>query len=65
MGYQQTAGAAFTGTYVMDAAGFDDSTNEFELDAVGPVTADGTSSFSGFADLNWLSSTTAAGAPHA
>ncbi len=58
-GYLQTAGATFTGGYVLDATGAD-ATNEFELDAVGPVGSDGSSALSGAVDLNWLSTSTAA-----
>jgi len=54
--YQQTGGpftaASFSGKYVMDATGTD--SNGSELDAVGPITADGTSTFTGTVDLNWL-----------
>lgn len=62
VGYQQTGGGSFTagsfgGMYVMDATGAD-SVNELQLDAVGPISADGTSALaspasSGF-DLNSL-----------
>jgi len=54
--FQQTASATMSGTYVMNDTGAD-VTNEFELDAVGPVTT-GTGTFSGFADLNWLNTGT-------
>jgi hypothetical protein len=59
VGYQQTASASFSGAYAMGDTGAD-GVNEFELDAVGTVQSDGTSSFSGFADLNWFSTSTAA-----
>ncbi len=53
-GYLQTTGGTFTaGTYVLGATGADFSSS-VELDSVGPVASDGTSAFSGFADLNWL-----------
>lgn len=57
-GLLQSGGGSFTasslsGSYAMDVTGAD-STNEFELDAVGPITADGVSAFVGSADLNWL-----------
>lgn len=58
VGYAQTGGASFSGNYVLSATGYD-KTNEFELDAVGPVTT-GTNTFSGSVDLNWLSAGTAA-----
>jgi hypothetical protein len=53
LAFQQTAGASVSGTYVMADTGAD-VTNEFELDAVGPVST-GSDTFSGFVDLNWLS----------
>lgn len=58
-GYQQTAGGAFTSgsTYVLSATGADKS--DHELDANGAVTI-GSGTFSGFADLNYLSTGTAA-----
>jgi hypothetical protein len=57
-GLLQAGGGSFTasslsGSYAMDVTGAD-FTNEFELDAVGPITADGVSAFVGSADLNWL-----------
>jgi hypothetical protein len=63
IGYEQTGAGSFTagsfsGTYVMAATGAD-VTSEFELDAVGPVAADGVGAFNGFADLNWISTGTA------
>jgi len=58
VGYLQSGGASFSGNYVLSATGYD-GTNEFELDAVGPV-ATGTNTFSGSVDLNWLSAGTAA-----
>lgn len=47
VGYQQTGGGSFTagsfsGNYVMDATGAD-AVKELELDAIGPISADGTS----------------------
>ncbi|MFZ0734995.1 MAG: hypothetical protein WAM79_21945 [Candidatus Sulfotelmatobacter sp.] len=62
VGYQQTGGGTFTagsfsGNYVMDATGVD-SVNELELDAVGPISADGSSKLTSPAstafDLNSL-----------
>lgn len=59
-GYQQTTGGTFgAGAYVMATTGLD-GTNEIEFDAVGPIVSDGTATFTGFADLNWLSDGTAA-----
>lgn len=63
VGYQQTGGGSFTkasfsGNYVMDATGAD-AVNELELDAVGPISADGSSKLTAPAstafDLNALS----------
>ncbi len=68
VGYEQTGGGSFTagsfnGSYVIAATGAD-VTNEFELDAVGPVVADGVGAFSSpqgtGVDLNWLSTGSAA-----
>lgn len=56
LGFAQTGplvAASFGGTYVMDVTGAD-QVGLFELDAVGPVTADGVGTFTGTADLNWL-----------
>lgn len=57
-GLLQSGSGSFTasslsGSYAMDFTGAD-PTNEFELDAVGPITADGVSAFVGSADFNWL-----------
>jgi hypothetical protein len=56
LAYQQTGGpytsSSLSGKYVMNATGNDPS--ESELDAVGPITADGMSAFTGTVDLNWL-----------
>ena len=55
LGYQQTAGATISGTYVMDATGAD-FTNEQEFDDVGLVTT-GTGTFASAnsgVDSNWL-----------
>jgi hypothetical protein len=63
LGFQQSGSgsftaASFTGSYVMDATGWDRRTSAEELDAVGPITATGNAAtFSGTADLNWLLST--------
>jgi hypothetical protein len=58
IGYQQTGGGSFTppsffGTYALDATGVDSSTAN-ELDAVGPITADGAGTLTGSVDLNWI-----------
>lgn len=61
-GFQQSGGGSFTaasfsGAYAMNASGLQipvgtASFNQSEFDATGPVTASGTGTFSGFADLN-------------
>jgi hypothetical protein len=56
--FPQTGGGSFTaasfaGNYGFDATGIDFNTFE-ELDAVGPVTADGVSALNGTVDLNLL-----------
>jgi hypothetical protein len=56
-GWQQSGtgftASSFSGAYALDATGWDiDNFDEF--DAVGPVTADGTASITGFADYNWV-----------
>jgi hypothetical protein len=56
IGWQQTGGGSFTassffGSYVLDATGADLS-NDLELDAVGPVTADGVGALTGSIDYN-------------
>lgn len=51
VGFQQTAGAAFSGAYVMDAVGVDPT--ELEFNAVGPVTT-GSGTFSGTVNANWF-----------
>jgi len=43
----------FSGAYSMDVTGWDFN-NVDELDAVGPVMANGVGSFTGFADYNWV-----------
>ena len=58
VGYQQTVGSFtasnFNGPYAMSATGWDPGLQE--LDEIGqPITADGSSAFSGSFDLNWLS----------
>jgi hypothetical protein len=53
-GSTQDTSGTFSGTYVLAATGADGSINATELDAVGPITSDGTSAFSGFVDLNYL-----------
>jgi hypothetical protein len=66
-GFQQTGGpfsaASLAGTYVMNATGDSPATNEPELDAVGPVAADGVSALSGIVDLNNFSVSQAAALP--
>jgi hypothetical protein len=49
------AATSFNGAYGVDVTGWDPNYNG-ELDAVGPTMADGSSTFSGTADLNWLNS---------
>jgi hypothetical protein len=57
-GFQQSgtgafAATSFSGAYAMGATGWD--FNEYgPFDAVGPQVADGSSTFSGFNDVNWL-----------
>jgi hypothetical protein len=57
-GYQQTASSFsagdFGGAYALDATGWNPGSSQDELDAIGPISADGTSVFSGSFDLNWL-----------
>jgi hypothetical protein len=58
LGYQQTGGGSFTassfkGTYALNAVGVD-LNNHDELDAVGPVAANGAGALAGSADLNWI-----------
>ncbi len=58
IGWQQTGAGSYTassffGSYTMYATGWDPNGNE--LDAIGPVTADGVSAVTGTADLNSLS----------
>jgi hypothetical protein len=61
IGYQQSgagsfAATSFTGSYAMGATGWD-ANFQGEMDAVGPVTATGSSgTFSGDVDLNWFGS---------
>jgi hypothetical protein len=59
-GFQQPAAAVgafaasnFNGAYGLDVTGWDFNLDG-EFDAVGPVTADGTSAITGAVDLNWL-----------
>jgi hypothetical protein len=67
LGFQQTGGpfsaGSFIGTYAMGATGDSPATNESELDAVGPVTADGVSALSGIVDLNNFSVSQTAALP--
>jgi hypothetical protein len=61
-GYQQSGtftASSFSGTYAVGAGGVD-KTNKNEFNSVGPVTADGVSALSGFADLNYLKTGTVA-----
>ena len=60
-GFLQTGGGSFTaasfnGPYAMGATAVDYN-DGIELDAVGPVVADGVGTFTGFADANWIFST--------
>jgi len=60
-GFQQSGGGTFTsgsfsGAYALGVTGIDINFGD-ELDAVGPVVADGGGTFTGFTDLNWLFST--------
>jgi hypothetical protein len=58
IGFQQSgassiAASSFSGAYGMGVTGWDfDEDGEF--DSVGPVVADGSSTFAGFGDVNWL-----------
>jgi len=45
--------SAFSGTYAMGVIGVDPNFFD-EIDAVGPVVADGVGNFPGFVDLNWI-----------
>jgi hypothetical protein len=45
--------STFSGTYAMGVIGMD-PTSLNEIDAVGPVTADGVGNVPGFVDLNWI-----------
>jgi hypothetical protein len=53
LGYLQTATGTPTGAYAAGATGWELG-DQSEFDAVGPVTSDGNSSITGFADVNWL-----------
>lgn len=65
LGYVQTgtpgeyAASDFFGAYTMGTTGWDFN-EDGEFDSVGPVTADGSGSFTGFNDVNWLNFYTAA-----
>lgn len=68
-GFQQPAAAVgafaasnFNGAYGLDVTGWDLNLDG-EFDAVGPVTADGTSAITGAVDLNWLFTGTFPAAP--
>jgi len=59
LGYGQNGtftAASFFGNYALAAGGVD-VTNEDPFFTIGPITADGVGSFTGFADVNWLFST--------
>jgi hypothetical protein len=63
LGWFQTGSGSFTasslfGSYVLNASGYD-PTFGAEYDATGPVIADGNSTLTGAADLNWLGNTAA------
>jgi hypothetical protein len=67
LGFAQTGGGSFTassffGNYVLSATGAD-VTSEDELDAAGPVVADGIGAFNGTVDLNWIFTGTSTGLP--
>jgi hypothetical protein len=58
IGFQQSgassiATSSFSGAYSMGVTGWDWN-EDGEFDSVGPVVADGSSSFAGFSDVNWL-----------
>lgn len=58
IGFQQSgassiAASSFAGPYGMGVTGWDGDENG-EFDSVGPVVADGSSTFAGFSDVNWL-----------
>ncbi|MGA2346297.1 MAG: hypothetical protein ABSF93_09845 [Candidatus Sulfotelmatobacter sp.] len=58
VGFQQSgassiATSSFAGPYGMGITGWD-ADIDGEFDSVGPVVADGSSSFAGFGDVNWL-----------
>jgi hypothetical protein len=59
IGFQQSgassiAASSFAGPYGMGVTGWDLDSEDGEFDSVGPVVADGSSSFAGFSDVNWL-----------
>jgi hypothetical protein len=62
IGFQQSgassiAASSFSGPYAMGVTGWD-ADEDGELDSVGPVVADGSSTFAGFSDVNWLNYST-------
>jgi hypothetical protein len=62
IGFQQSgassiAATSFSGPYAMGVTGWD-ADEDGELDSVGPVVADGSSTFTGFSDVNWLNYST-------
>jgi hypothetical protein len=62
IGFQQSgassiAATSFSGPYAMGVTGWD-ADEDGELDSVGPVVADGSSTFAGFSDVNWLNYST-------
>jgi len=63
IGHQQSgvggfAASNFVNNYALNLTGWD-ANLWGEVDAVGPINADGSGTFSGFADVNWLYSTAA------
>jgi hypothetical protein len=66
-GYQQSGAGSFTaasfsGAYALGAGGADVD-SELEISAVGPFTADGVGTTTGFVDLNWADTEAVANAP--
>jgi hypothetical protein len=64
VGFEQMSGSTFglDGEYYIDATGWNEPNLTGELDAVGSITATGSSdTFSGTVDLNWLNSSTRPG----
>lgn len=67
LGFQQTGGpftaGSFLGTYSISATGDSPANGEPELDAVGPIAADGVSTLTGTVDLNYFSVSQTAALP--